>query len=324
MSICPACAEPAIEGASFCEACGADLPAVPGCVACDAAPGALDSGYCLQCGHRQPEPRDHLESADGRVVGATDKGNRHHRNEDAMAMADTPGGRVLVVCDGVSTTDRPEEASQAAADAAVSVLRDALAGNFDPSVAFQTAVEVAQDAVASLAADPGGRGHPSCTFVAAVVPEAANGGVSEVHVGWLGDSRAYWVGEDPELLTRDHSWALEMEAGGHLSLEEALADPRANTITRFLGADALDLVPSVITYEVAAQGTLVVCSDGLWNYAPEAAELAARQEWKLKGAAERAAGLTAFALEAGGHDNITTVITDVDPAGTPAASSVRS
>ncbi len=91
-----------------------------GCVACGA--GRVDrDGYCEHCGHAQPRPRDHLEQELGGVAAVTDRGLRHHRNEDAFAvtaaaLADGSPAVVAVVCDGVSSAARPDEASAAASD----------------------------------------------------------------------------------------------------------------------------------------------------------------------------------------------------------------
>ncbi|WP_455567406.1 zinc-ribbon domain-containing protein, partial [Streptomyces anandii] len=85
------------------------------CVACRA--GRVDSdGYCENCGHAQPRERDHMEQEDGPVAAVSDRGLRHHRNEDAFAVgrAALPDGSpavVAVVCDGVSSATRPDEAS---------------------------------------------------------------------------------------------------------------------------------------------------------------------------------------------------------------------
>ncbi|HMD94754.1 MAG TPA: serine/threonine-protein phosphatase, partial [Trebonia sp.] len=73
-----------------------------------------------------PSPRDHAEVDLGPAAGVSDRGLRHHRNEDAMALAaeQAPDGPVVVavVCDGVSSSARPDEASQAATQAALPVL----------------------------------------------------------------------------------------------------------------------------------------------------------------------------------------------------------
>src|SRR5262249_58000671 len=86
-------------------------------------------GYCESCGRKVPSSRNHLELDLGPVAGVTDKGLRHARNEDAMALAtaeSASGPAVLaVVCDGGSSSRRPDEASLAAVHAAIRV---ALAG----------------------------------------------------------------------------------------------------------------------------------------------------------------------------------------------------
>ena len=57
---------------------------------------------------------------------------------------------------------------------------------------------------------------------------------------------------------------------------EAEALPRAHAITKWLGRDADDVVPRVGERELTGPGWVLVCSDGLWNYASGPAELAAQ------------------------------------------------
>ena len=68
------------------------------------------------------------------------------------------------------------------------------------------------------------------------------------------------------------------------------------------------------TFEPPGPGVLLLCSDGLWNYRPGAAELA---ELALPGALTdplgAAAALVSFALEAGGMDNVTVVVAPYPP-----------
>jgi len=68
-----------------------------------------------------PPAPDHSEVDAGVAAGVSDRGLRHLRNEDAMALASqqTQDGLVVVavVCDGVSSSPRPDEAAQAAAAA---------------------------------------------------------------------------------------------------------------------------------------------------------------------------------------------------------------
>ena len=69
-----------------------------------------------------------MEEDLGQVAGVSDRGLRHSRNEDAMhfAVADTDGGPVAVaiVCDGVSSAPRPDEASWTAVNAGITLLAE--------------------------------------------------------------------------------------------------------------------------------------------------------------------------------------------------------
>ncbi|WP_221322135.1 PP2C family serine/threonine-protein phosphatase [Actinoplanes sp. L3-i22] len=88
------------------------------------ATGAVDTdGYCEECGLLAGRPRDHTE-ADGDVVAAavSDRGRRHHRNEDAMWLAVGADAADIVVCDGVSSSFDPDVASEIAAKTAGELL----------------------------------------------------------------------------------------------------------------------------------------------------------------------------------------------------------
>src|SRR5260370_37709594 len=82
-----------------------------------------------------PPTSDHAEADLGTAAGVTDRGLRHQRNEDAMALGSeqTPDGLVVVavVCDGVSSSARPDEASRAAVQAALPVLLEAVRNGGD-------------------------------------------------------------------------------------------------------------------------------------------------------------------------------------------------
>jgi serine/threonine protein phosphatase PrpC len=268
-----------------------------------------EDGYCDRCGHRQPAGRDHVETGTAHAAGVSDRGHHPH-NEDAMviAAARLPAGTpavIAVVCDGVSTTPDAATASLAAAEAGSSVLVRAISSGKDPAEASQAAVAAAATAVASLATGTGA-GAPSTTYVSAVVTTAA------VTVAWVGDSRAYWLaGADPAQsarLTDDDSWAEQQVASGELSEAEAYADPRAHTITRWLGADADEIRPHVVTFTPAAPGAVLVCSDGVWNYVPAASALAAAVPQARSAPLDAARELVRISLNAGGADNITAVL----------------
>ncbi|MEM7096056.1 MAG: PP2C family serine/threonine-protein phosphatase [Actinomycetota bacterium] len=326
--VCGVCGEVARPDDNWCEACGADLaPAaleIPGdadatpafvatgpCVSCGApVEDITDDGWCQQCGTKQPEPGDHVVDDLGALAVVCDRGRKHGANEDAGAIGRDRDTVVLVVCDGVSSTDQSHHASQAAASVAAEVLLD---GEDAIGARMVRAAAQAQNAV--VEATPAASDQPpSCTFVAALAaPELDSGvGATAITVAWLGDSRAYWIDDEgARQLTRDHTWAIEQRTIGDLTEDEIASDPRAHSITRWLGADAIDVVPEIVTTTVDASGLLLVCSDGLWNYASEPnamATLVAEHDADGPTPLELSQRLVAAANELGGHDNVTAAI----------------
>jgi serine/threonine protein phosphatase PrpC len=269
--------------------------------------------------------RDHMEEDLGQVAGVSDRGLRHSRNEDAMhfAVADNDDGPVAVaiVCDGVSSAPRPHVASWTAVHAGITLLAEGAERGEDPRQASLAAVRTAGQALTELA---GPDGAPATTWVSAVVSQR------QITVCWVGDSRAYWLAASPlhpvgpndtmditggsRRVTRDDSLAEEIVAAGLASMDEALASPQAHVITRWLGADLADPEPHVEQFSPAGHGVLMLCSDGLWNYRPEAAELASMaMPAALTRPLDAASDLAKFALDSGGLDNITVVIIPFPP-----------
>ncbi|MDN5919830.1 MAG: serine/threonine-protein phosphatase, partial [Pseudonocardia sp.] len=330
---CRRCAAPVAGGERFCPACGTDMRILRGgtttvaargeapriCRHCGGAgragpsmPGrAPGIQWCDACGARLGESVDRVEVDLGVLAGVSDRGLVHRRNEDAIAL-----GRVLaadagdrpeaaVVCDGVSSTHHPEEAARAAADATLDVLLcEPGEKQAAPGLRMRAAVAAAAAAVTDLG---GGVEGPSCTLVAAHVDDG------EITVGWVGDSRAYWlpVHGAGDRLTEDHSWAAEMVAVGLLDADAAAADRRAHAITRWLGPQDHP-EPDVTTLHPDGAGILLLCSDGLWNYLPEPSELA-EIVCAASTTLEAADSLTRAALDAGGRDNISVVVLPVVP-----------
>jgi serine/threonine protein phosphatase PrpC len=266
-----------------------------------------------------------MEEDLGQVAGVSDRGLRHSRNEDAMhfAVADTESGPVAVaiVSDGVSSAPRPDEASWAAVNTGITRLAEGAERGDNPVDVSKRAVHAAGRALVGLA---GPEGAPAATYVSAIVSSDL------VTVCWLGDSRAYWLAANgvanagpndtiditggSRRVTRDDSLAEEIVAAGLATMDEAMASPQAHVITRWLGADLPEPEPHVEQFRPSGPGVLLLCSDGLWNYRPEAAELAAMvmpaaQTRPLDAAAD----LAKFAVDSGGLDNITVVLIPFPP-----------
>jgi serine/threonine protein phosphatase PrpC len=151
-----------------------------------------------------------------------------------------------------------------------------------------------------------GKDPPSTTLVAAAV----RGGLATV--GWVGDSRAYFVNRAGTWqLSRDDTWAADQVARGRLSESEAATDPRGRFLTRWLGNDQEGYAASSVrTFEIERPGLVLLCSDGLWNYL-ETPDMLGEMVVGLGGDASPATvarTLTEFARGAGGHDNITVAV----------------
>jgi serine/threonine protein phosphatase PrpC len=342
---CPNCDEQVFAGDAYCEACGHSLDAkaggpvglpamapaahalLPGadgtCPGCGGT--AISDGYCDACGLLQAGDRDHVEAEVAAAAAVSNKGLRHIRNEDAMALtALCTGATAAVVCDGVSSAPRSDKASLLAAKTGAGALSEQVESGADPVAATRAAAVRAAQAVAGLAASE--HDAPACTYVSAIVD------AEMVTIAWVGDSRAYWLagpGARPSAaLTVDDSWAAQMVARGVLSDADAQADQRAHALTSWLGGDAGEVTPHVETFAPGGPGLVVLCSDGLWNYLPDPDALAAA----LPGAAlhapdgpaapgasplEAARSLVRIALEAGGRDNITVAVIPFPPPARP-------
>lgn len=309
---CPGCNAENVTGAAICPSCGLDTP---------------DKRVALPLS--DAAPADRFEADLGAVCLVTDRGIAHARNEDAVAAAVMEGEHgphttVIVVCDGVSTSSDPQAASGNAARAGVRACLRALEQGRPATDAALAGLVAASDAVCALPNEE--HNAPSCTYVSAIV-RGAGGGAVDVTVANIGDSRAYWLAAEPagdpaaargtdyipsQRLTVDDSWAQALVDAGAMDEQAAMNDPRAHTLLRWLGADTEERPWSdhaVRTFRARSSGRLLLCSDGLWNYRPEADQLAALACADDPMTAAR--DLADFAVRSGGNDNITVAIAPV-------------
>ncbi len=264
-----------------------------------------------------PERTRHSEGTSWIGV-ATEIGTRHPTNQDAYAVAVPDLGRrraVLVVSDGVSSSIGAELASATAAAAVRDELVAAMTQGsleLDPTARFTAAYEQAN--VAVLANGEQGHRVGSCTVVAAVVDG------TQALIGNIGDTRAYWLpdqGEPAQLSVDDSIAQAQIELG--MPREEAEAGYHAHAITKWLGPEAPDVSPRLTRFEASGSGWLMICSDGLWNYASTAEAMASvmKQIWSSMPIGDPpevlARALTLWANVQGGRDNITVALARIEP-----------
>lgn len=325
-AVCTRCGATVAAADRFCEGCGTVLsgmhqvavpkPAVDASAPCaDCGQDMFVDDYCIACGSRRAEP-DRDQAALEDIVLITDRGIEHPRNEDAAAAGIVVGASgeqciAVAVCDGVSTSAAAHLAAVGASTAGVEAMLNALAVSSKSESAILAGLDAATRAAATA-----GEGTadawmaPSCTYTAAIVVPTSPDAV-EITVGNVGDSRVYWLPESPstaQCLTVDDSVAQELITAG-VAADSAAVLAGAHTLTRWLGADAGPSPwsdSSIRALTTTDRGILVVCSDGLWNYLPEAGDIARIAAGT--DVTDKANALVEFALAAGGHDNITVAV----------------
>ena len=214
------------------------------------------------------------------------------------------GDNLFVLADGMGGHRGGEVAS---AEAVAGVL-----GSFDDRTraGLARAVDRANQAVFGRAAgdvDLFGMGTTLCALAL-----ARSEGGDVLAVANVGDSRVYRYGDGRlTQVSDDHSLVADLVRAGDLTEEEAARHPQRNILTRALGIES---ALSVDTWElpIQADDRYLLCSDGLFNEIDDdriAALLAGHDNPELT-----AATLVRAAVDAGGHDNVTALVVDVDAA----------
>lgn len=224
-------------------------------------------------------------------AGATHVGAVRKLNEDAWLGLPDQG--LWVVADGVGGAAAGDWASRQVVDAFDGFIRPAEAPAF--LIAARAALERANGIIRARVH----RGErPAGSTVVVLL-------VFGWHYTclWAGDSRAYRCRDGRlEQLTRDHSEVQELVDAGHISRAEALRHPRANVITRAVGAsDSLNI--DRVAGQLLPGDQFLLCTDGLSKMIEEA-EIAAMMAMFDDDDALCEA-LIARAIALGGDDNIT-------------------
>ena len=125
----------------------------------------------------------------------------------------------------------------------------------------------------------------------------------------IGDSRVYRLaGRRLEQLTVDHSEVQELVLAGVITREQARTHPRRNVVTRALGSES-GLLPDHWLLPAVTGDRYLICSDGLFSELPDDVILPLLAAGVPQQAAD---ALVAAACDAGGHDNVTVVVVDID------------
>ena len=235
-----------------------------------------------------------------RFAEATDTGLVRQSNQDAVYVDDS----LAIVADGMGG----HAAGEVASEMTIELLRSGFAG--DQSVeGLYNAINAANISVLNDA-----RENPNHfgmgTTVIAIGLTVDGEGVTSPTLCHVGDSRAYQLRDGAlRLLTDDHSVAEEWVRMGRLTPEEAAVHPRRHQLTRGVGVEDTIAV-DVMSVHALRGDRLLLCSDGLSN------ELDSDTLARLASAPftleESVTQLIEAAKEAGGHDNISAVLLELD------------
>jgi serine/threonine protein phosphatase PrpC len=231
-------------------------------------------------------------------VGRTHVGCVRSLNEDAVLNRADIG--LWAVADGMGGHEGGEVASAAVIDALSGV------SNFTTAYAFRDAAAQALiEANTKLVELSAGRGTMGSTVVTLLAHEGHYACL------WAGDSRAYLYRAGVlKRLTRDHSVVQEMVDAGAITEDRARAHPRANVITRAVGAREPIEIDSVFG-PIQAGDRFLLCSDGLTGVVTEREIAEHMIRAPLEAAAER---LIDQALARGAPDNVSLVLLAAEPA----------
>lgn len=230
--------------------------------------------------------------------GATSVGRVRRLNEDAL-VTEPP---VFAVADGMGGHNAGEVASALT----VERLRGLTSG--DREVTMEVVAAELQEVNALLRdASPAVDDAMGTTSVGLVLLTGLT------TPSWLvfnvGDSRAYCVdGDDLLQISRDHSYVQELVDAGELTPQEAQRHPHRHVITRALGID--EVVKADYWVRPVRPGErYLLCSDGLFGEVDEEEIRSVLLDDRHP--EDTAVALVERAVDAGGRDNVTTVVVDV-------------
>ena len=236
-------------------------------------------------------------------AGATDVGLWRDNNEDSYLII--PQARVLALADGMGGAAAGEVASQYFVDMVRSAFselalppKDAVPDRIQQ--VFESAKGRMLEHIIQHPADAG----MGCTADLLVFDDG------RYVIGHVGDSRVYLL-RDGRLrqLTKDHSLVQSQVDRGMLTPEEAKYHSRKNILLRVVGTDT-SMACDIVQGAVLGNDIFLLCSDGLTDMVENTdIEMVLASAESLEQKLER---LISAALEAGGKDNVTVILCEVE------------
>ena len=230
-----------------------------------------------------------------------DKGIVRNSNQDAFIAGQLAENITFaIVCDGMGGANAGNIASEIAVKTVSEYLYNSFRDNMtltDFERTLKNAISSANLLIFNKAVKDDTLKGMGTTIVAAIVKD------NDAIIAHVGDSRIYLLNDEIKQLTKDHSIVQTLIENGEISPDDAKHHPRKNVITRALGVEA-EVVADFDELTLNTNDTLLLCTDGLTNYVPEANIYEIFKQNDLSLVSET---LVSKANENGGGDNITVV-----------------
>ena len=220
-------------------------------------------------------------------------------------------GALLVVADGMGGANAGEVASAIAVETIQEkftpeqlrevVTDDKSAQEFMKAVVRQADLNILNRSKE----DPSTQGMGTTIVMAWILGDKA-------YVCWCGDSRCYVLNKRNGLLqlSKDHSYVQELVDKGELDPELMHDHPLSNVITRCLGDVDNRANPETRIYQLHNGDIIMLCSDGLCGLRHDSEILDVMIKFH-KDPVELKNELISSALSAGGYDNVTVAIANI-------------
>lgn len=250
--------------------------------------------------------------------GSTNVGRKRKHNEDNFLVdADL---KLFVVADGMGG----HSAGEVASEHTIKVVRREILKNRDvlrktikqelsgSDTAPEDAIRVVEKAIQTacyevyhMAQDSESKKGMGTTVVILLILG------DQAIVAHVGDSRGYMVrGGRLHQLTEDHSFVQEQLRQGKITKAEAESSPYKNVITRAVGIYEY-VPPDIMFLELAKGDRFFLCSDGVYPYFDDK-QLIARINHQDQTLEQIVSGIEQTVLEGGAHDNLTSVVVEVN------------
>lgn len=253
------------------------------------------------------------------IYGLTDRGLIREVNEDSIGITCLNNGiTIALVCDGMGGAAGGKIAS-AIAEEVFTASMNAYASELDCSKidskkmknAILDSVEAANSAIMARAREDLSLFGMGCTLNAIVLCEQKG----KLYFANAGDSRLYMItSKEIKQLTKDHSYVQMLVDNKEISEEEAENHPQKNLITKALGIQNY-ADPDVSDVKLKKKGVtyFLLCSDGLHGMLDK--NMLHRIAISDASVQEKVFTYIKLANEAGGHDNISAILLEINEEG---------